>query len=121
MLGATGSDMAPPHPPHSASAAPVELPTSPSRALRLPWVKPPPDVPLPRPTTRSGMFPEVPVVPPRAGLGLRRVVLWTVVLGAIGLVCYASWQRAAQARDATVMGTAEASAQELAAPDPARR
>jgi hypothetical protein len=71
-----------------------------SRPLR---VRPFREVTLPRPKdTPSGLFPAVPVRPgPPVGgaLRLRRAVALTVVLGTVGLLAYASWQRVAHARE----------------------
>lgn len=52
--------------------------------------------------TSSGLFPAldeepVPVPVARGGLRLRRAVLLTIVVGAVGLLAYASWQRASRA------------------------
>jgi hypothetical protein len=69
-----------------------------SRPLR---VRPFREVTLPRPkNTPSGLFPAAQVrpEPPVGGaLRLRRAVALTVVLGTVGLLAYASWQRVAHA------------------------
>lgn len=61
----------------------------------------------------SGLFPtvrELPLVPDTSGLRLRRAVLMIVVIGGMGLVAYASWQRMGYERAAS---SAEASAPAL--------
>jgi hypothetical protein len=60
-----------------------------------------PELPRPR-TTPSGLFPAVALRPgPPMGLALRlrRAVGLVVVLGTVGLVTYAAWQRAARVRE----------------------
>jgi hypothetical protein len=67
----------------------LESPVARVRPLRAP------EVPRPR-AAPSGLFPAAAVVPePPIGtaLRLRRAVAWTVVLGTVGLLVYASWQR----------------------------
>lgn len=56
--------------------------------------------------TSSGLFPaldEEPVPLERGGLRLRRAVLLTIVVGAVGLLAYASWQRASRETPPRVM------------------
>lgn len=65
-------------------------------------VRPFGEITVPRPE-QSGLFPAVEVQPTpmrHVDRRLRRAVLLTVVVGVIGLLAYASWQRAAHARTA---------------------
>lgn len=97
----------------------VSTPTPPSLAIAEPdslgprgrsmLVRPFSQVELQPPPsdTNSGLFPAVEAGPTpldRRGLRLRRAVLLTVVLGAMTLLAYASWQRAS--RDASPSLTA---------------
>ncbi|MCA9652344.1 MAG: hypothetical protein KC501_20690 [Myxococcales bacterium] len=88
-----------PTPPSLAIAEPQQLGPRARELLVRPLssieLRPPPS------DTNSGLFPALEVGPRPLGRGgrrLRRAVLLTVVLGAIGLMTYAAWQRAAQAR-----------------------
>ncbi len=68
-----------------------------------------PEVDLPRPeATPSGLFRIVPVEPEppaRGALKLRRAVGLTVLIGTLGLLAYASWQRVAHARSSEWVAT----------------
>lgn len=101
--------MAPaPTPAHLAGPALDRPSTVPPAGLRLAALQPLRELSLPRPDEAcSGLFPGLDVCPPplaRGGLRLRRAVLWTVVIGAMGLLGYVSWQYAAHARAATPVG-----------------
>ncbi|MEM7155764.1 MAG: hypothetical protein AAF799_23135 [Myxococcota bacterium] len=59
------------------------------------------DLQPPPSNKNSGLFPAVavaPTPPNDRALRLRRAVLLTVVVGGLGLLAYASWQRVAHAR-----------------------
>lgn len=80
-----------------------------SRPLR---VRPFREITLPRPkNTPSGLFPAAqlrPEPPVGGALRLRRAVALTVVLGTVSLLVYASWQRAAHARELAELAAAPA-------------
>jgi hypothetical protein len=77
-----------------------------------------PEVPRPS-VTSSGLFPAVewrPEPPRGRALRLRRAVALIVVLGTVGLLSYASWQRAAHAHELAGRATVPAAHGPLARP-----
>jgi hypothetical protein len=91
-------------PPHLGVPSPLAQSSSGPCALLL-RMSPLAELSVPKPDERcSSLFPALdvrPSPPARSGLRLRRAVLLTVVVGAVSLLGYASWQRAAHAQAAS--------------------